>query len=373
MIELAAIFLAGFIITVILTPLTIKLAFWLNLVDDPTRRSHPARQHIEILPRAGGLPIYLAIIFSVVIFLPLTKALIGIFLAITILLIIGLVDDRRLKFNPYVRLILLFLAAGTAVSSGIGINFITNPLYHLPNIFGQVSNLVLQLDRFIIPINIFGTHRIVVLADLLALIWIVALTQVINWSKGVDGQMPGITTVAGLTLALLSLKLYFGGDPNQLPIAKLALIVAGSSLGFLLYNWHPAKILPGFSASTILAFMLAVLSILSGAKLATAMLVLAIPIVDFGYTFLRRILTGHSPVWGDRGHLHHKLLDRGWSHPQISLFYILGSAMLGAVALLTDASSKFYLLLLVVTGVFGFILWSNSFGALSNPPDPDNG
>lgn len=373
MLELTAVFLTAFILTIFATPLTIKIAFKYKLVDDPTKNPHPKKIHTRIIPRAGGLAIYLAIFLSSLFFLPLTKSMLGIFSGITILLILGLIDDKKIEFSPYIRLFLLFVAAFCAVGSGIGINYITNPIYHLPFSLGEFSNLIYRLDNFIIPINLFGTHNIVVLADLIALFWIVSLTQVINWSKGVDGQMPGITTVASLTLALLSLKLFFEGDPNQLVISKLALIVSGASLGFLIFNWHPAKIFPGFSGSTILAFMLAVLSILSGAKLATAALVLAIPIVDFIYTFFRRILTGHSPVWGDRGHLHHKLLDLGWSHRQISLFYILGSAMLGAISLLADASSKFYLLLLVLTGVFGFILWLSSFGGLSSPHDQDNG
>jgi UDP-GlcNAc:undecaprenyl-phosphate/decaprenyl-phosphate GlcNAc-1-phosphate transferase len=373
MLELLSPFLTAFILTIFATPVTIKIANYFKLVDDPTKNPHPKKIHTRIIPRAGGLAIYIALVLTTLIFLPISKSLIGIFLGISILLTMGLIDDKKIEFSPYLRLFLLFFAASCAVGSGIGINFITNPLHHLPFDLGEMSQIIYQLDSIVIPFDFLGSHRIVILADLLALFWIVSLTQIINWSKGVDGQMPGITTVASLTLGLLSLKLFFQGDPNQLIIAKLSLVVAGASLGFLLFNWHPAKIFPGFSGSTILAFMLAVLSILSGAKLATALLVLAIPTVDFAYTFFRRLLTGHSPVWGDRGHLHHKLLDKGWTQRQISLFYILGSAMFGGVALITESSSKFYLLLLAVVSVFGFILWLNSFGDLSSPPDPDNG
>lgn len=363
----------AFIITCLATPLTIKIAQRFGLVDDPSQRPHPAHVHLRTIPRAGGLPIYLGIVLSSLIFLPIEKHLIGITLGITVLLIIGLIDDKIANFNPYQRLALLLLAAVCAVGSGIGISFISNPLYQITNPFFNFYTPIIRLDTLVIPIDFFGPHKLVLIADLLAFFWIVTLTQIINWSKGVDGQMPGIALVASLTLGLFTLKLYFQGDPNQLNLARLSFITAGTSLGFLIFNWYPTKILPAFSGSTILAFMLATLSILSGAKIATALLVLAIPTVDFIYTFTRRVLQGKSPVWGDRGHLHHRLLDLGWNHAQISLFYILGSAMLGAVALLADTGSKLFTVALVGTIFLGFILWLNSSGDLSKPPGPDNG
>ena len=119
--------------------------------------------------------------------------------------------------------------------------------------------------------------------------------------------------------------------------------------------------------------MIAVLSILSGAKLATAGLVLLIPATDFGYTFIRRILSGKSPVWADKQHLHHKLLEKGFSHQQISLFYILGSAILGAIALSLSSQGKLFAGILVGTIILGGILWLNFFGVLSKRRAPDNG
>lgn len=358
---LLAIFLTAFVITLITTPLTIKLALKYGLVDNPKLRPHPAHVHEKIIPRAGGLAIYLAIVFSMLIFLPGEKYIVGIILGITVLLTIGIIDDKRHSFNPYLRLVLVFLSAGIAVLSGIGISFISNPFYGLNLISALTSNQFIRFDQIIVPINFLGTHKLSLIADLFAFLYIVTITQVINWSKGVDGQMPGITLVSAITLGLLSLKLFFGGDPNQLSLAKLAFIVAGTSLGFLFFNWYPAKIFPGFSGSTILAFMLATLSILSGAKVATALLVLAVPSVDFIYTILRRILAGRSPVWGDRGHLHHRLLDLGLTPKQISLFYIFISAILGTIALLVNSQSKFFGVLIIAIIFLGFILTINSF------------
>ena len=356
----------AFLVTALALPFTIILAKRFGLIDDPKLRPHPAHTQHRVVPRAGGLAIYFGILTAALIFLPMEKHLLGIILGITILIITGIIDDKVLNFNPYARLALLFLAAGVAVGSGIGISFITNPLAGLQNLPLWLSDSVIRLDGIIIPFDFLGPHKLILLADLFALFWIVTLTEVINWSKGVDGQMPGITAVASIILGLLSIKLFYQGDPNQLNIARLAFITTGASLAFLVFNWHPAKIFPGFSGSTILAFMLAVVSILSGAKIATALLVLAIPAADFVYTFVRRISKGQSPVLGDRGHLHHRLLNLGWSHQQISLFYILGSAMLGATALLASTEVKILVAILAGAAFLGFILWVSKASLRAN-------
>jgi len=367
-------FITSCLITLCATPFVVRFAHRFNLIDDPDKRSHPANTHKGILPRAGGLAIYLGIIVSSFFFLPIEKHLLGIFTGITVLLIMGLLDDRLVKFSPYTRLLLLLAPAAAAVASGIGISFISNPLQAIPNLPAIWQPAVIRLDQIVLIFDFLGPHKIILLADIFAFLWIITLTQVVNWSKGVDGQMPGITLVAAITLGIYSLKLYGQGDINQLSVAKLSFITAGASLGFLIVNWHPAKILPGFSASTILAFMLAVLSILSGPKVTIAFLVLAIPIADFIYTLCRRTLAGKSPFWGDRGHLHHRLLDiLGWSPQQISLFYILGSAILGAVALLASTAGKIIAIILALVFFIGLIVWLNFFGDFSKRSGRDNG
>lgn len=343
----------SFLITAITVPPTILLAKTLKLLDNPKIRPHPAHIQKRIVPRAGGLTIFLGIAIAALIFLPFTKTLWGILISILLLLIVGLFDDRYHNFSPYLRLLVQFATGAIAVGSGIGIRFITNPL-----------GGIIHLD---------SSPSVTLFASLLAVIWIVWVMNMINWSKGVDGQMPGIITIAALILGFLSLKLGILNDPTQINVAKLSFITAGAAFSFLLFNWYPAKIFPGFSGSTILGFMIAVLSILSGAKLATAGLVLLIPATDFAYTFFRRILNGKSPVWGDREHLHHKLLEKGFSHQKISLFYILGSAILGAAALSLSSHGKLFAALLVGTIILGSILWLNFFGALSKRRAPDNG
>ena len=342
--------LLTFILTALAIPQTIKLALKYKLVDNPDIRPHPAHVQKRTVPRAGGLAPFLGIIVSIFLFIPITSEIMGIIAGLSILLFVGLLDDKYHNLSPYFRLASQFVAALLVVLSGVGIKFITNPM-------GGIINF----------------ESFTLLADFFAIIWIVWVMNMINWSKGVDGQMPSVAFVAAGVLGLLSLKFYLGGDPGQIYVATLSFITAGASLGLLLYNWHPAKIFPGFSGSTILGFMLAVLSILAGAKLATATLVLLIPATDFAYTFLRRILQGKSPVWGDREHLHHKLLEAGLTHQQISLFYLFGSVILGLIALNLSSSGKLFAAGLVATLILGTILWLNFFGGLSERRAPDNG
>lgn len=341
-------FMTSFFVTVISILPTIKFAKKFNLLDNPKLRPHPAHIQKRVVPRAGGLACFMGLVAAILIFIPVSTQIGGILAGLSILLIVGLADDKYPNFSPYLRLVGQFVAASLVVFSGMGIDFITNPL-------GGI------------------VHFSPILSSLLALIWIVWVMNMVNWSKGVDGQMPGIVTVACLILGLLSAKLTLLGDLNQLSVAKLSFITAAASLGLLIFNWHPAKIFPGFSGSTILGFMIAVLSILSGAKLATAGLVLLIPATDFAYTFTRRILQGRSPVWGDRGHLHHKLLEMGFSHQKISLFYILGSVILGAAALSLSSGGKLFAGIFVATVTLGAILWLNFFGGLSSRHVPDSG
>jgi len=167
------------------------------------------------------------------------------------------------------------------------------------------------------------------------------------------------TLVAFLTIGFVSLSFLQLGDSTQYLPTILAFICAGASLGFLIFNWHPAKIFPGFSGSTILGFMIAVLSIFSSAKLAIALLVLLVPATDFFYTFFRRILEKKSPLKGDQKHLHHILLKRGFSIPQISLLYATSCAILGVLALNLESQGKIFTIILAGVVVFGTILWLN--------------
>ncbi len=354
--------LTAFFVTCLAVLPTIKLAQKYNLVDNPKLRPHPAHTQNRIIPRAGGLAIFTGIVTAIFLFIPLDKHIYGIIISLVILLIVGLLDDFWTNFNPYLRLLFQFLVAAVVVASGVGITFVNNP-------FGGI----LRLDSFVYTINLFGKHNIILIADIFAFLWIVWVMNMTNWSKGVDGQMPGTIAVAAIIIGAFSYKLFIGGDQNQLGISLLAFITAGSALGFLVFNWHPAKIIPGFSGSTILGFMIATLSILSGAKLAIALLVLLVPAVDFLYTFFRRVLEKKSPLVGDRKHLHHLLLDKGWSHRRISLFYITSCAILGLLAINLSSKGKLFTLLGLAVIILGGIIWLNFFSGYSKQADRDNG
>ena len=350
MIDLALPAIISFLITFLGLPPTIKFAKKFNLVDNPKLRPHPAHTQERTVPRAGGLAVFFALFLTILIFTPLQKTTVGILGGLVILVIVGILDDKYRNLSPYLRLISQAVAALVFISTSAGILFVTNPL-----------GGILHLDN------------IQYLPQILSLVWIVWVMNMINWSKGVDGQMPGIVVVSAIILGLLSLKLQIFQDLSQTNLARLSFITAASAFALLIFNWYPAKIFPGFSGSTILGFMIAVLAILSGAKLATALLVLLIPATDFAYTFIRRILQGKSPVWGDRGHLHHKLLEAGFTHQQISLFYIFGSVILGAAALNLSSQGKLFAASLVAGVILGTILWLNFFGGLSKQSDPDSG
>lgn len=332
-------------ISFITTPLVIKLATSLGMVDDPKTHKHPKVIHTYPVPRSGGLAIFLAITIAAIAFLPLDKHLKGILAGAGVLTALGILDDKY-DLNPYLRLGIQFLAASLPIIAGIGIAFITNPF-----------NGIFDLSHPQIKFQLLGQERSIwILADSFALIWIVTLMNFINMgAKGVDGQLPGVTAIAAGAIAALSLK--FSADITQWPVIILAGVTAGAFLGFLPWNFYPQKIMPGFSGSSLAGYFLAILAILSTTKVGTLMVVLGIPLIDTGYTVIRRVLAGKSPVWGDRGHLHHRLLDAGLGKRQVVYLYWLFTLLLGILALNLNAASKLYTM--VGTGIIlgGLILW----------------
>lgn len=344
--------LSAFAVTYFITPVVAKFAIQFGLIDDPNLRPHPAHTHKGVIPRAGGAAIFLGVSVASFLFLPIDKILLGILGGGIIIVLIGLWDDKH-DLSPYFRFLTNFLAAGVVVGTGVGVPYITNPF-----------NGVLRLDTWQIAFEFFGPHSILVWADLFAIFWIVWCANMVNWSKGVDGQMPGFVAIAAVTLGILSFK-FSAHDISQETVTSLAFITAGAFLGFLPWNFYPQKIMPGYGGGTLAGFLLAVLSILSGGKLGTAILVLAVPMIDAIYTIGRRAIQGKSPFRADRGHLHHRLLDLGWGRRRIALFYWLISAILGAIALTLNSQQKLFAIILLGVLVSGALIWLNFF-RLSN-------
>lgn len=330
----------------LLTPPTIYLAERFGLVTDSKFRKHPAHTHIGLIPRGGGLPLYLGFIITALMFIPLNKLFIGILIASTLTIIIGLLDDYY-DLSPYLRFGLNLIISGVVIGFGLGIPFVSNP-------FGGV----IRLDTWRVTFDLFGSsHSILPFADLLALIWLTWITNMINWSKGVDGQMPGFVSVAALFLGLLSQR-FIGHDVSTSNVLFFALIVSGVFAGFLPFNFFPQKIMPGYGGGSLAGFWLGVLSILSFGKIGTFILVLAVPMIDALYTLIRRIKKGVSPFKADRGHLHHRLMELGWGKRRIAVFYWIVTAILGTASLLLNGIEKLIAFLLVglLLGLFFFLI-----------------
>lgn len=347
--------------TYLITPCVIQLAKRFKLVDNPKKRYHPAHTHKGIIPRAGGLALLVGILTASYIMLPMNNLLISITISSILLVIVGLMDDRK-DVNPYIRLMTNSIAALIVILAGIGVPYVTNPFT------GGIISLSSQM--FTIPF--FGEHSIQLLADIVTFLWIMWTMSIIGWSSGVDGQMPGFVSIAALVLGILSLRFSIV-DPTQLPVTLLAFITAGAFAGFIPWNFYPQKIMPGYGGKTIAGFFLALLGILSYAKLGTAILVLGVPMIDAVYTLVRRFMKGSSPVLADRGHLHHKLLELGWGRRRIALFYWGVSAILGIIALTVKSQQKMFALLLFSVIIGGFLIWVNFFSHFSKRQDPDSG
>lgn len=314
-----------------ITPLVIKLAKRLKIMDDPKKNKHPKVIHTKPIPRGGGIPIFIAILITSLLFIPIDKHLISILIGAGIIFVMGFLDDRY-NLNPYLRLFVGFVAAFVPISQGIGISFLTNP-------FGGIIDLSNPI-----------------ISDLFALIWIVFMMNMVNMgAKGIDGQLSGVTVISALTITALSF--YYSTDITQWPVILISSVTAGAFLGFFIWHKYPQKIMPGYGGSTLAGYMLAIASILSTTKVGTLIVVLGIPLIDTGYVVIRRVLSGKSPVWGDRGHLHHKLLDSGLSKKQVSEVYWSLTAILGILALNLNSTYKLYTIIGVILAVGGLILY----------------
>ncbi len=329
--------LTGFL-SFLLTAVFKVIAFKIGAVDYPEERK------IHKLPtaRLGGVALFISY-FTVVFFLvPFEKHILGLFLAALLLLILGIFDDIK-GLKPQTKLLGQVLAALIVIASGIGISFITNP-------FGGF----VFLDSLKIPVTLFGqTFHITFWADLFTIIWIIILTNAINFLDGLDGLASGVSGIAALAIFFLSLH----PDVAQPQTALLALVLAGAIFGFLPLNFYPAKIFMGDSGSLFLGFVLAVLAIFSGGKIATALLILGLPVLDALWAALRRILAGKSPFKADKKHLHHILLEKGLSQKQVVLLIYLIVFVFGLSALLFRTFYKFIALLFLLIFVLALILF----------------
>jgi UDP-GlcNAc:undecaprenyl-phosphate GlcNAc-1-phosphate transferase len=262
-----------------------------------------------------------------------------------LLIVIGLIDDYY-DSSPYARFSANLFISALVISFGLGIPYISNP-------FGGI----IRLDSWRYSFDFFGRHSILIIADIVAIIWLTWTTNLVNWSKGVDGQLPGFVAITAFFLGLLSQR-FTAYDISTQTVMMLCFIVSGAYLGFLPFNFYPQKIMPGYGGGALAGFLLGILAILSFGKLGTAFLILSVPIIDSVYTMIRRIIRKQSPFRADWGHFHHKLLEIGWGKRRVAIFYWLVSFILGIASLFLQGIEKLaaFITVGIILLVFIFII-----------------
>jgi UDP-GlcNAc:undecaprenyl-phosphate GlcNAc-1-phosphate transferase len=321
-----------------------RLVLQRDIVDRPEAR----RVNVVPIPRAGGLAVAASFIAVATAFLLANEAfrlvlkpfvMTGADLAALLVggaaaAVLGALDDY-FDLRARWQLLIQIGLASFAVVLGIGIDQINNPFAAGPIRFDSV---------FAAGFTIF---------------WIVGMMNSINWIDGLDGLSSGITLIAAVTLAMISLTLPVG----QPLIAVLCFALAGALLGFLRWNFHPASIFAGTSGVQFIGYTIAILSILGTAKVAVALLVLGVPIIDTFWIIVRRVLERRSPFSPDRSHIHHRMLDLGLSHRQTVLLIYSITVLLAVLALLLSGSTQLYAFIGVFLA-FGLALFVPTRGTL---------
>lgn len=338
--------LLAFCLVITGTPLVKRLAIKLNAFDKPDAR----KVHTGIMPRLGGLGIFLGFIIVVLLTQELSREILGLLLGGGVIVLVGILDDTR-GLAPRVKLLGQIFAACIVLSMGIRVEFVTNPLQGIPYLGGLGTNLTIALTYMSVPLTI---------------IWITGITNAVNLIDGLDGLAAGVSAIAAITLGLVTL---FEGNQEA---AMLAFILAASALGFLKYNFHPASIFMGDTGAMFLGFNLASLAIIGLTKSATVIslflpvLILGIPIMDTLFAICRRYISG-KPIFGaDRDHLHHRLLELGLSHKKTVLAIYGVSIILGLSALVTAVVTTAQGVVIMIITATGFILGADKLGVLKN-------
>ncbi len=340
-------FLSALVLSVFLTVAVRALARRAKIMDYPSVDSG-RRIHTTPVPLLGGVAVFLSfsIILAAYTFFShrilggyvLPKYLIGITIGGLFIMIGGVLDDR-FHLSAKKQIIWPALAAFTIIASGIGVTYIQNP-------FGGTIRLE-QLSITLFSLNGLPYH-LVIFADLFTFVWLMGMMYTTKFLDGLDGLVSGVTAIGSIVLFFLSL----GREVAQPETALLTAILAGAALGFLFFNFHPAKVFLGEGGSLWTGFIFGTLAIMSGAKVATALLIFGIPILDVGWVIIRRLFQRKSVIQSDRQHLHFRLLDAGLSHRQAVLFLYLVTGAFGVAGLFFHGREKFISLL----ALFGLML-----------------
>lgn len=304
------------VISFALTPLVKMLAKKVGAIDVP---KDDRRMHTVPIPRMGGLAIFISFMLTILIFSKgIDRQLQSILLGAVIIVILGVFDDIY-ALNALLKLVVQIGAACVVVFyGGCRIQYVTNP-------FGTGADAYFNLGTFAIPLTI---------------IWLVAITNAVNFIDGLDGLACGVCCISSANMLVIALLV---SEPS---IALLMAVLVGACIGFLPFNFNPAKIFMGDTGSTFLGFVLAAVSIQGLFKsyalisFAVPFLLLGVPIFDICFAIIRRLAHGKNPMAADRGHVHHRLIDMGFSQKQsVAIAYIL-TAILGLSAVVLASSGE---------------------------------
>lgn len=309
-------FFIALAVSYLLIPRIIALAVRTGEMDMPDER----KVHTAPIPRLGGIAIYVAFMAAVLLTVDMTREIAGLLLGGTVIAIVGIIDDLK-DLPAKVKLFGQIIAAAVLVLFDVRIDFISDP-------FGDL----IYLEYLAVPATLF---------------WIVGITNTVNLIDGLDGLAGGVSTIASITILLVALQ------QDYLLVVVLTAALSGSVLGFLRYNFNPAKIFMGDTGSMFLGYMLAGISVIGAVKSAAtvALIVpifaLGLPILDTTFAIIRRYLGGKPIFKPDRGHLHHRLLDLGFSQRQAVLLMYVISGVLGVSAIaLTEVSNTIAMLII---------------------------
>lgn len=347
-------FVVAFVFSFAATPLVRKWAFKLKAVDVP---KDGRRMHTHPIPRLGGLAIIFGFTVAVLCFYRApSRRIIASFIGAGIIAAMGVVDDiKTLDAKP--KFLIQILAACIVVIGGnLKIDVLTNP-----NFLSENPYWILP-DWVSIPVTI---------------LWIVFITNAVNFIDGLDGLAAGVSAIMSVSLVFIALRV------GEYPVALLGISLMGACFGFLPYNFNPAKIFMGDTGSTFLGFLLATMSIQGVFKsyaiisFAVPLLILGLPLFDAVFAMLRRISKGQSPMKADRGHLHHRLIDMGFSQKQTVFILYAISGVLGITAVvLAESTALRAILILICVLVFilieGMILNTGENEETKEKPDEKN-
>lgn len=320
------------------TPIVRVLAFKIGAVDVPLDNR---RIHKKPIPRIGGLAIYLSFTVTTLLFCDFSKELVAIWIGGAILVILGILDDIY-RLNAWLKLAVQLAVSGFAVWNGCIIDHI------------NLGGVYIHLGYLSIPLTIF---------------WIAGLTNAINFIDGLDGLACGVSAISSLSMLVVVL---LQGDILSTIVCG---ILFGSCLGFLPFNFNPARIFMGDTGALFLGYTLAVLSVHGVFKLHAVLsfivplMIFALPIIDAAFAIIRRLIAGKSPFAADRGHIHHRLIDMGFTQKEsVKILYAI-CGILGLVAVFCTESmfEKTRVVKSISIAVIALVLFGLNFIILKNP------